>query len=178
MNTLQRNKFQGVALTAVLSIALLAGCDQAEQSVDSTESQAPVDQFQGDDRPLEHVAEFDDFTLRANVSPTERLPEAMAEQYGIQADPNLALLNVVILEKRPDDQPLPVSAEVSAHYESLVGQDTVIDMRAAEADGLVSYIGTLDASAQRVFRFVIEAQPEGTDQPLQTNFEVQLPDQP
>ncbi|MFO7705107.1 MAG: DUF4426 domain-containing protein [Halopseudomonas sp.] len=178
MNRLQRNTFQGVALTAVLSIALLAGCDQAEQSVDSTETQAPVDQLQGDDRPLGHVAEFDDFTLRANVSPTERLPAAMAEQHGIEADPDLVMLNVVILEKRPDGRPVPVSAAVSAHYESLVGQDTVIDMRAAEADGLVSYIGTLDSSAQRVFRFVIEVQPEGTDQPLQTDFEVQLPDRP
>lgn len=172
MNILQRNKFQGVALTAVLSIALLAGCDKAEQSVDSPETQASVDQ------PLGHVAEFDGFTLRASLSPTERLPEAMAQQYGIEADPDRALLNVVIMEQRPDGQPVPVSAEVSAHYESLVGHETVIDMRAVEADGLVSYIGTLDASAQRVFRFVIEAQPEGNDQPLQTDFEVQLPDRP
>lgn len=174
MPTPQRNTFHSAALTALLSIALLAGCDQTEQTVDSTENQAPVEPVQGDDRPLGHVAEFDNFTLRANVSPTERLPAAMAEQHGIEADPDRVMLNVVILEKRADGQPVPVPAAVSAHYESLVGQDTVIDMRAAEADGLVSYIGTLDASAQRIFRFVIEAQPEGTDQPLETNFDVEL----
>ena len=60
-------------------------------------------------------------------------------------------------------------------YENLVGHEIEIDLRQVEANGDVSYIGTLDTSGQLVFRFVMEAQPEGADEPLQTEFEVQLP---
>ena len=175
MNIIHKKKFQSAALTAVLSVTLLAGCDQAEQPVDSTENQANIDQSQDEDRPSEHVVEFDDFTLRVNVSPTERLPEAMAEQYGFEADPSLLLLNVVIMEKRQDEPSVPVAGEVTARYENLSGHESVIDMRAAEADGFISHIGTIDGSGQLVFRFVIEAQPEGADEPLETEFEAQLP---
>jgi hypothetical protein len=180
MNTMQRNKIQRVARPVTLSIgmiaviAVLAGCERAERTVDSAENQAHVDQPAGDEQPLGQVTEFDDFTLRANVSRTKLLPEAMARQYGIEREPDLVLLTLVVLENRPDPEVVPVSAEVSAQYESLIGHVEVIDMRAVEADGFVSYIGTLDASGQRFFRFVIEAQPAGTDQPLRMNFEVQL----
>jgi hypothetical protein len=180
MNTIQRNTFQSVARPVRLSIplmaviAVLAGCERAGQTDRPTESQAQVDQPAGDERPLGQVAEFDGFTLRANVSRTELLPDAMARKYGIEAEPDLFLLNLVILESRPDRQPVPVSAELSVHHESLIGHEEVIEMRAVEADGYVSYIGTLDASSQRVFQLVIEAQPAGTDQPLQMDFEVQL----
>lgn len=192
----RRNKFQSAALMAGLSIALLAGCNQSESTVDSNEPQTGVDQpqagldqsqanveqsqaganqSQAADRPMEHVAEFDDYTLRTSLSPTERLPEAMAQQYEIEADPSKLLLNVVIMEKSSDGPATPVSGDVTVRYESLAGDESTVDMSPAEANGLVSYIGTLDHSDQLVFRFVIEAQPEGSDEPLETEFEVQLP---
>ena len=175
MNTTQENRLQGVALPVMLCIALmtvLTACERAERS-DSAGGQA-ADQSTGDEQPLVQVTEFDGFTLRVNVSRTQFLPDAMARQYGIEARPDLVLLNLVVLEKRPDGQPQAVSAELRAHYESRVGQVEVIDMRAIEENGYLSYIGTLDASAQRIFHLVIEAQPEGTDHPLRMNFEVQL----
>lgn len=175
MNTMHSKKFPIVALMTMLSVALLAGCERAEQPADVAENQARSDQTKVDEQPLGHVAEFDGFTVRANVSPTEILPDDVAQHYGIEADPDRVLLNVVVLESQPDRPQVPVSAELSAHYENLIGHVTVIDMRPVEADGLVSYIGTLDASAEAVFRFVITAQPEGTEQPLQMNFELQLP---
>ncbi len=180
MNIMQKPGFQSVVLPIVPAIALmaviavLAGCERAEQTADSARDQPQVDQPVGDEQPLGQVTEFDGFTLRANVIRAEFLPDAMARKYGIEVEPDLVLLNLVILEKRPDRQPVPVSAKVNAHYESLIGHVELIDMRAVEADSHVSYIGTLDASDQRVFRLVIEAQPAGTDQPLQMNFEVQL----
>lgn len=177
MNTLQKNRFHRVTLMATLTLTLtvlLAGCDQPGQTVDSNGSDANVGQPGENQQLLGDVAEFDGFTIRANVSPTDHLPDAMAQQYGIEPDPDKALLTVVILENQPEQQPAPVSGELSAHYDSLSGQTTDIDMRSIEADGRVSYIGTLDASAQRVFQFVIEAQPEGADQPLQMNFDVEL----
>lgn len=156
-------------------IAVLAGCDRDEQTVDSSaENQAPVSESATDQRPLEHVSEFDGFTLRANVSRTDVLPDAMARRYGIEPESDLVLINLVVLENRPNRQPAPVSADVSVQHESLSGHREAIDMRAVEADGHVSYIGTLDASGQRTYQLHIEAQPEGTDEPLHMMFEVQL----
>jgi hypothetical protein len=177
MNSMRRNKVPGFALPGILAMALmamLAGCERGEQTTRSAERQAQDNQPAADELPLGQVEEFDGFTLRANVSPTESLPEAMARQYGIESGPNLALLNLVILEARPDQQPVPVPAELNVQYESLIGHAQVIDMREAEADGYVSYIGTLDASTQRIFRIAIEAQPAGADEPLRMHFEVQL----
>lgn len=173
MNTMQRINILGVALSFTM-VAVLAGCESEEQSVESTENQATAGQSTGTQRPLSHVMEFDGFTLRANVSPTEALPDAMARQHGIRPDPDLVLLNLVILENRPDGPPAPVSAEVRAQYETLIGHVETVDMRAAEANGDISYIGTLDTSTQRSFQLAIEAQPEDTDQLLNMTFEVRL----
>ena len=162
-------------MLSIVLMAVLASCERSEQTANSSGSQGRVDQAAAaDQRPLEQVSEFDGYTLRANVTRTEFLPEAMASRYGIQAEPDRVLLNVVVLENRPDRQPGPVLAEVSAQYQNQIGQAEVIDIRAAEADGYVSYIGTLDTSAQRVFQLVIEAQPADTDARLRMDFEVQL----
>jgi hypothetical protein len=178
MNTMQRIRIHSVTLfiATIAVMAVLAGCDRAEQIDDPADSQpqSPAGQPADGQRPLEHVVEFDGYTLRANVSPTDVLPGDMAREYGIEPEPDLVLLNLVILKNQPDRQPTPVSGEVSAQHESLIGHVETIDMRAVETDGHVSYIGTLDASGQRLFQLVIEAQPAGIDQPLQMNFEVQL----
>lgn len=172
MSILQRKNICSIALTVMLSIVMLAGCERTEQAAVTSQSQASVDE--GGELPLGQVVEFDGFTLRANVSGTEFLSEAMARQYGIEADPNLALLHVVVLEGQPDGGRVPVTAQLSAQYEDLIGHVEVIEMRPVEADGKVSYIGSVDTSTQRVFRFVIEAQPAGAQKPLQLNFEVLL----
>jgi hypothetical protein len=176
-NRIDQGFLKGIALPVTLSIVMIAalvGCERAEQTTDSAVTQAPVAQPAAQEQPLGHVIEFDGFTLRANVSRTDFLSDDMARQYGIDAAPDRHLLNLVILENRPDRQPEAVSAEVSAQYESMIGQVEAIDMRVVEADGHVSYIGTLDASDQRIFKLVIEARPAGTDQLLRTNFEVRL----
>ncbi len=203
MNSMQSNTLRSIVLTiAMIAImALLAGCDRNDEPVesadgqaqdgpgqtidstedqsrdgrvDSTDDQARDGRTDADQHPQGHVREFDGFTLRANVSRTEDLPDAMARNYDIEAEADLVLLNVVVLENRPDGQSAPVSAEVSAQHESLSGHGEDIDMRAVETDGHVSYIGTLNVSDQRTLQLVIAAQPEGADEPLQMDFEVQL----
>jgi len=173
---MQSNRIQSVLLLVTLSIfvmamiAVLAGCERAAQ----TDPDSPVDRPPGNGQPLSQVAEFDDFTLRINVSRSELLPDAMAIKYDIEPAPDLVLINLVIVENRPDPQRVTVPAEVSVQYESRIGREEVIDMRAVEAAGHISYIGTLDSSAQRVFELDIEALPAGTDEPLQMSFEVHL----
>ena len=181
MNTMQ--KIQSVTLFIAMC-ALLAGCDRDEQSVDSAVDRPIVDQSArdqpsndeagADQQPMEHVVEFDGFTLRANVSRSDVLPEAMAQEYGIEAKSDHFLLNVVILEDRSGEYPAPVTANVSVKHESLAGHVESIDMRAVESNGHVSYIGILNASTQRSFQLVIEAQPSGSDQSLNMDFDVQL----
>lgn len=173
MNMMHIIELRGIALSFFM-VAMLVGCESAEQSVESTENQTTASQSAGAQKPLSRVMEFDGFTLRANVSPTEFLPEAMARQHGIQPDPDLVLLNLVILENRPGAQQAPVSAEVRARYETLIGHVQTVDMRTAETNGNVSYIGTLDTSTQQSFQLIIEAQPAGVDQLLEMSFEVQL----
>lgn len=181
MNTLPINRSGSAAsslryaMAAFALLAVLVGCDRSEHAEVSAEVGARTGQPAEDEQPFGQVTVFDRFTLRANVSPTEFLSEAMAQQYGIEAGPERALLHLVILERQSGREAEPVLAEVSARYEDLIGHSAGIEMRAVEADGQVSYIGTLDTSGQHVFRFVIDAQPAGADQPLQINFEAQLP---
>lgn len=177
MDTMQKNTFRTVALAALLSTGLLAGCDQTdepEQSADTAESTTNLD-LQGHERPLGHVEEFGDYSLQASITPTDRLPDVMIEEHNIEPGPERLLFNAIIYDKRSDGGLEPVAADVSVVYENLVGHDMEVDMRQVEANGDVSYIGTLDTSGQLVFRFVMQAQPEGSDEPMQTEFEVQLP---
>jgi hypothetical protein len=154
--------------------AMLAGCGQAEQTANSVEVNSPVGQPTDAQQALGQVMEFDGFTLRANITRAGDLNETLVRQYGIDPDPDLALLNLVILDNQSDRPQATVGAEVSAQYQTLLGRTEVIAMRPFEADGYVSYIGTLDAGSQRIFQLTIEAQPAGTDELLQMSFEVSL----
>ncbi|MCP1675421.1 hypothetical protein J2T57_002571 [Natronocella acetinitrilica] len=171
MNIVQGNTVHNVALSVVMLVGL-AGCDGTEQVDNSAETQESVEQSAGDQQPLGHVVEFDDFTVQANVVRAHVLPEAMTQRYGIEPESDLVLLNLVVLDNRQDQAAVP--ADLTVKHENLSGHGETIDMRAVEADGHVSYFGTVDASGQRNFEFIIEAQPEGADEPLHMTFNVQL----
>ena len=188
MNISQGNRIL-IGVLAIALSAVLAGCDRPDDTddaadqqahdefddtVDAVDQQGPAGEPAADQRALEHVAEFDGYTLRANVSRTDSLPEAMAQEYGIEPDSDRVLLNLVILEDQPDRERIAVAGDVDAQYETRSGNLETIDMRAVEMDGHVSYVGTLDASDQRMFELDIMARPEGTDEPLQMTFEVEL----
>ena len=179
MNSMQKYTAPGITLTAILLVALvalLASCEKSGQAAESSADRINIDQQDEREQPLGDVAEFEGFTIRANVIPTGHLPDAMAQKYGVEADPDLFLLNVLILENQPEQQqPVPVPGELSAYYEGLTGRSTDIDMREVRANDRVSYIGTLDTSTQRIFQIVIKAQTENADQPLHMSFEVQIP---
>lgn len=155
-------------------IAVLAGCERTEQTAITDGELEPVGQPAKEQKPLGQVMEFEGFTLRANVIRADFLSETMIEQYGIEPQPNLALLNLVILDNQSEQQPATVRAEVTAQQQNLLDHINVIEMRLVEADGYVSYIGTLEAGAQRIFQLTIKAQPADTDQLLEMNFEVRL----
>lgn len=152
-------------------IAMLPGCERPGQAVEGNTS---IGEPAGPDKPLGQVMEIDGFTLRANVSRADVLSDDMARQYGIDASPDLALLNLVIQDNKMDRQSATVEAAVSVEHQNLLGQTKAVDMRPIKADGYISYIGTLDVSTQRIFKFTIKAQPAGTEQMLEMNLEVKL----
>ena len=197
MNIHQKAPFGSVALSVGL-VVLLAGCEPTPQSNDSVadqsatqssedrlarqqaardqgyQDQAATDTQAMNDEPMGKVMEFDGYTLRANVSRTDMMNEATARQYGIEPAANLVLLNLVVLDKRASQQPVPVAAEVRAQHESLSGHFENIAMREVESNGFISYIGTLESGAERFFQLAIEAQPEGVEEAFQMSFEVRL----
>ncbi len=161
-------------LVLATSLAMLTGCERAGQSMDSAADSTLAGEQTGPDKPLGQVMEFEGYTMRANISRADVLSDTMAKQYGIAANPDLALLNLVIQDNNEARQDATVEATVRVQHENLLGQTQMVDMRAVEADGYISYIGTLDASSQRNFQLIINAQPTGTEQPLVMNFTVQL----
>ncbi|SNY45571.1 protein of unknown function [Arsukibacterium tuosuense] len=172
MNTIGGKVLLPLALVA--SIVLLAGCDRAGQQMAPGPEDAAAGDITGPDKPLGEVMEFDGYTMRANITRADVLSDTMARQYGIAANPDLALLNLVIQDDSEARQDATVEATVSVQYENLLGQTQVVDIRAVEADGYISYVGTLDASSQRVFQLSIKAQPDGTEQMLEMHFAAQL----
>lgn len=172
INTTARMVTLPIAILAI--VAVLTGCDRAGQGVDAARENPSVGQPAGPDKPLGQVMEFDSFTLRANVSRADVLSDDMARQHRIEANPDLALLNLVIQDNQSDRQSATVEAAVTVQYQTLLGQIEVVEMRPVEADGYISYIGTLDASSQRIFKLTIKAQPNGTEKMLEMDFDVQL----
>ncbi|SEA78394.1 DUF4426 domain-containing protein [Alkalimonas amylolytica] len=175
-HTFYRNRVSPARLgmSLFVLIAVLVGCGQPEPRLDVTEESAAVGQPVEEQRPLGHVVEFDGYTLRANVIGTGELDESMARRYGIEQAADLAMLNLVILDTRSEQQPATVWGEVTVQHQSLIGHVSTVEMRPVEADGYVSFVGTLDTSSERIFQFEVQVIPAGSDKPLQMNFEVRL----
>lgn len=193
MKTSAGNRIAVMAIIATTMMGMLLGCQQSEQTEQPDQAQRaergaersegasdrparPATSAEPPDRqagPLEHVAEFDGFTLRASVGRTDSLQESVARQYQIEPEADVFLINLVILEHRAD-RPVPVAGEVTVQHESLSGHIDGIAMRPVEANGHISYIGTLDGRSERFFRIVIEAQPDGSDAQLNMDFDVRL----
>ena len=163
-----------LGLVLLIFTGLLTGCERAARDVTPTTDPANNAEVVVPDKPLGHVMEFDRYTLRANITRADVLNENMTDKYGIEVNPDLALLNLVILDNSEPRQDATVNATVHVEHENLLGHTQVIEMRAADTDGYISYYGTLDASSQRIFQLKVTAQPAETEQMLEMNFEARL----
>ncbi|MDX1536444.1 DUF4426 domain-containing protein [Arsukibacterium sp.] len=163
-----------LAVVILATAGILSGCDRAGQRLAPGPEDAAAGDITGPDKPLGEVMEFDGYTMRASITRASVLNQNMAQKYGIEQNPDLALLNLVIQDNNEPRQDATVSANLLVEHANLLGQTQVVEMRAAETDGYISYYGTLDASSQRVFQLAVKAQPAGTEQMLEMNFEVRL----
>lgn len=118
-----------------------------------------------------HEIKVAPYTLRANTLRSTFLPEEMARQYNIKPSPDLGILNVVILKQTQDEQPVTVPAKLSANQQNLLGQPELIELRKIEINDYISYLGTFNAKDQRIFRFTVQAQPDGEKTHLTLEFE-------
>ncbi|MDX1676735.1 DUF4426 domain-containing protein [Arsukibacterium sp.] len=162
------------AVVILAAVSILSGCDRAGQRLAPGPEDSAAGDITGPDKPLGEVMEFDGYTMRASITRASVLNQNMAQKYGIGQNPDLALLNLVIQDNSEPRQDATVAATVHVEHENLLGQTQVVEMRAAETDGYISYYGTLDASSQRVFQLRIKAQPDSTEQMLEMYFEVRL----
>ncbi|WP_372627593.1 DUF4426 domain-containing protein [Arsukibacterium sp.] len=159
---------------SLIFAGLLAGCERAGQNATPATDPANRAEVVVPDKPLGHVTEIDGYTLQANITRANVLDQNMTDKYGIEPNPVLALLNLVILDNSESRQNATVSATVQVEHENLLGQTQVIEMRVADTNGYISYYGTLDASSQRIFQLKVTAQPVGTEQMLEMSFEARL----
>ena len=125
-------------------------------------------------QPQVHVVKFGAYTLRANAIQCNVLPTSMARQHGIECATDRGVLNLAILERKPDGRDVTVPAEVSVRQENLLGQSEAIKMRAIEENGSVSYLGTFGFASRRNFRFAISARPVASDKALTIKFEARF----
>ena len=101
--------------------------------------------------------------LRANVVRTEALPGAVLQRHGIEAGPERALLNVVVVSHKAGATK-SIRARVHAQLEVLTGQDLDIEMKPVVEDGGISYVGVFSIPPRAsAIRFTVRAQPEQGD---------------
>jgi hypothetical protein len=117
-----------------------------------------------------HVVEGGAYTLRANAVHSDELPSSTASQHGIERAADRGVLNVVVLERR-DGRQRPVRAQVHAARFNLLGQEEPIEMRAVEANGRVSYLGSFGFGPLRNMLFRVTATPAGSSDALTVEFE-------
>ncbi|HEX5737776.1 MAG TPA: DUF4426 domain-containing protein [Hydrogenophaga sp.] len=116
-----------------------------------------------------HVVQEGTFTLRSSVVNSETLPEETAQRHGITPGPHTAVLNVVVL-KDIDGEQWPVAANVSVTRTTLAGVQRDIELRAVEAQGRVSYLGSFDFVPREVLDFAITARIDPASPVLRLNY--------
>lgn len=128
----------------------------------------------GNARAQVHEQTFDSYVVRANAIAAASLPERQAREHRIEATPNTGVLNVVVL-RRSDEAGATVPAEVRAWITAIAGVEVPVEMRAAVANGRVSYLGTFDIPArQSDVQFRIWVRPEIETRSFEFRFEDKL----
>jgi hypothetical protein len=109
-----------------------------------------------------------DWTMYYNAFPSADLAPAMAEAYGITARSRGALVSVSLT--RAGDPRAAADATVAITARTLIGQERAVKTRRVERDGVVSWLGELDAGVREQLVFTVRASPPGATAPLVAEF--------
>lgn len=85
---------------------------------------------------------------------------ALAIAYGIDRRPDLAVLSVSILRRRPGETPLAVTAQVSGALSTLLGEQRTLAFEQLEMEGGVSYLAQFAAPDRQPVLLQFEARPD------------------
>jgi hypothetical protein len=129
--------------------------------------------------PLNSAAQqsqdFGEYVVHYNALSTRLIPPQVAQGYGIQRSSNRALLNITVMKKVMDTPGTPVDAEITVNASNLTGQRRDIEIREIrDPEGAIYYIGEFPVHNLETFRFTVELQIEGEDEPLVVKFKQQF----
>lgn len=108
------------------------------------------------------------WTLYYNAYPSADLEPAMAQAYGIAPRARGALVSVSLT--RAGDPRAAADATVEIAARTLLGQARKVETRRIERDGVVSWLGELDAGEREQLVFTVRASVPGTSAPLVAEF--------
>lgn len=98
--------------------------------------------------------EVGDVRVRATLSPSLALGEAVAERYGIARERGNHLL-LVGIRRGPVHDEASVPGRVTAYARDLRGVRQDIELREIRSDGFIDYAGTVRASPPDTLSFVV-----------------------
>lgn len=109
-----------------------------------------------------------DWTLYYNAYPSGDLDPAMAAAYGITPRARAALVSVSLT--RAGDPRAAADATVEIGARTLIGQPREVKTRRIARDGVVSWLGELDAGEREQLVFTVRASVPGASAPLVAEF--------
>lgn len=136
-----------------LASASLVGCGR-ESSVPTSAGSTTDPTQQGT------LSRVGDVSIRANVTPTAMIGEAVAAQYGIERDEHSMLL-LVSVSQGPEAQETALPAQVTATVTDLRGVSQTIEMREVRSGSLIDYLGTVRVTPPDTLRFDLVIVREG-----------------
>lgn len=139
-----------LALPAILSAALIAGCGGNPPPPPAATTAAVQSA----------TLRTGDVTIRASAVPTSTLGAGVAAQYGIERGDDSVLL-LVALRQGAEAREVSLPARVSVTVTDLFGQRQDVPMRELRSGDLLDYVGTLKVSAPDTLRFDLRIVREG-----------------
>ena len=113
-----------------------------------------------------------EWTLYYNAYPSTDLEPAMAQAYGIVPRPRSALVSVSLTRAGNPRAATDATVEITAR--SLIGQTRDVKTRRLERDGVVSWLGELDASDREQLVFTVRASVPNAAAPIVAEFRREL----
>lgn len=101
--------------------------------------------------------ELGELRVRASLSPSLALGEAVAQRYGIARERGTHLLLVGVRQGPAHDE-TSLPARVTAYARDLRGVRQDIELREIRSDGFIDYAGTVRASPPDTLSFVVDAE--------------------
>ncbi len=126
--------------------------------------------------PAQQSLDLGEYVVHYNALNTSLLSPQMTQAYGIQRSPNKAMLIITALKKEENSVTgTPVHADVTSSAVNLSGQRRSIEMREiSDLSGAVYYIGVLTVYNLESFKFTVNLDIDGREEPAEVKFTQQF----